>query len=316
MEEPTMTIRTYQPRDEVAQVAVYNEAAAKLPKFKPATVEETRRRCLALDFDPDTRFYAEEAGQVVGYMTFYANGRVSYPWCRPGHEAQAEPLFEHVLAAMRARGMSTAFAAYRADWPEPLRFFEACGFTRRREMLNFLLDLIDLPTPAAPLRKATRPLRREDVPAVLATGAGIVRARTAPELERHLFENPYFPAESAFVLPGAGPTPAAVAVLVDNPAYADPTQIDSAMPCFRLGAFGTEGMQTKRIHGVFSFLAADDRQLIPRGLDLLGHSAFRLDRSETSIVAAQVPSDATHLVGFYERFFRKQGSFPILERAL
>ncbi len=311
-----MSIRTYRPGDEVAQVAIYNEAAARLPKFKPARVEEVRRRCRADDFDPATRFYAEEGGEVVGYVTYHANGRVSSPWCRPGHESQAEPLFQHVLDAMRARGMASAFAAYRGDWPEPLGFFEAHGFIRRRDMLNFVLDLIDLPTPAAPLRNATRPLTREDLPAVLNLLPGVLRARTTSELEHHLFHNPYFPSESAFVLGPAGQTPAAVGLLIDNPAYADPTQVDSSMPCFRLGAFGTEGMQTKRIHGLFSFLVPADRQAVPLGLDLLGHAAFRLDGTETGIVAAQVPSDAQHLVPFYERFFRKQGSFPILERKL
>ena len=60
-------IRTYQPGDEAVQVAIYNEAAAELPKFKPNIVEEVARRCKAKDFDPTTRFYAEEGGSLVGY---------------------------------------------------------------------------------------------------------------------------------------------------------------------------------------------------------------------------------------------------------
>jgi hypothetical protein len=311
-----MHIRTYQPGDEAAQVAIYNAAAAKLPKFKAATVEEIRRRCQAPDFDPETRFYAEEKGQVSGYATFHANGRVSYPWCRSGHEHLAEPLFEHALDAMRGRGLRSAFAAYRGDWPEQMGFFEQHGFVRRRDMLNFVFDLIDLPTPAAPLKDAARPLRREDVPAVLALGSSVVRARTAEQLERHLLQNSYFGPDAAFVLRGSSPTPVAVGVLVSNPSYADPKQIDAAMPCFRLGAFGTEGMQTKRIHGLFSFLVAPERSVVPLALDLLGYAAFRLDRTHTGTVAAQVPSDALHLVGFYERYFHKQGGFPVLEREL
>ena len=35
-----MTIRTFQPGDDVAQVGIYNEAAGDLPKFKPATLDE------------------------------------------------------------------------------------------------------------------------------------------------------------------------------------------------------------------------------------------------------------------------------------
>jgi hypothetical protein len=310
-----MNIRTYQPGDEATQVAIYNEAAAGLPKFKAATVEEIRRRCQAADFDPGTRFYAEDGGQVVGYATFHTNGRVSYPWCRPGHTDVAGPLFEHVVEAMRARGLRSAFAAYRGDWSEQLAFFEQHGFVRRREMLNFVLDLLDLPTPASTLKEATRPLERADLPAVFELARGVTRAHSVEELGRHLFENPYFPAGSVYALRRSGPAVDAVAVLIDNPKYADPNQIDAAMPCFRLGAFGTEGMQVKRVQGMFSFLAAE-RQMMPLGLDLLGSAAFRLEHSDASTVAAQVPSDVPHLVTFYQRYFRKQGAFPILERAL
>ena len=39
-----MKIRTYAPGDDGAQVSIYNEAAATLPKFKAATLDEVRRR--------------------------------------------------------------------------------------------------------------------------------------------------------------------------------------------------------------------------------------------------------------------------------
>src|SRR5439155_5093241 len=107
--------------------SIYNEASAALPKFKAATLDEVRRRCKAADFDPGTRFFAIEDGMAVGYATFAANGRVSYPWCRKGQETQAEPLFAHVLQAMRGRGMTKAFAAYREDWTAQRDFFLAHG---------------------------------------------------------------------------------------------------------------------------------------------------------------------------------------------
>src|SRR5437762_13595013 len=107
-----MSIRTYQPGDETAQVGIYNEAAAQLPKFKPATLDEVRRRCLARDFDAGTRFYAVEGGRPVAYATFQLNGRVSFPWSRKGQERWAEPLLQHVLEAMRGRGLKRAFTAY------------------------------------------------------------------------------------------------------------------------------------------------------------------------------------------------------------
>src|SRR5436309_599973 len=121
-ERTTMNLRTYRPGDEQAQAEIYNEAAGALPKFKAATPEEVRRRCQAPDFDPTSRWYAEEGGQVIGYVAWHGNGRVSFPWCRPGHEGAAEGLLEQALDAMRRRGLRSAFAAYRADWPGPRDF--------------------------------------------------------------------------------------------------------------------------------------------------------------------------------------------------
>src|SRR5262249_29236398 len=100
-----MTIRPFTAGDEAAQVSIYNEAAADLPRFKPATLDEVRRRCRAPDFDPATRLFALANDRPAGYATFHPNGRVSYPWCRKGREELAEPLFEAVLAAMKQRGL-------------------------------------------------------------------------------------------------------------------------------------------------------------------------------------------------------------------
>jgi hypothetical protein len=313
-----MNIRTFQPGDESSQVAIYNEAAGALPRFKPATSPEVQRRCKARDFDPSMRFYAIEGGQPVGYVLFNANGRVSYPWCRKGHESLAGPLFQHLLEAMKQRGCRQAFAAYRADWTGINDFFRSHGFQQAREMVNFLLELTDMPTiPAVPAATVT-PLRREDLPAILALAPEALRIRTAAELEEHLFRNPYFGPESVIVLRERGAAaPAAVGVLVAEPAYADPHVLDSNMPCFRLGAFGTETMQTKRIRGLFSFLARNDGNLHSLGLDLLSHASLQLhDDDGIEAFAAQVPSDVPHLLKFYQRIFRKQGSFPVFERHL
>ena len=49
---------------------------------------------------------------------FQKNGRVSYPWCRPGHEQCAEPLFERVIQTMQQRRLPLALI--RAVAIEPL----------------------------------------------------------------------------------------------------------------------------------------------------------------------------------------------------
>ena len=46
-----MKIRTFLPGDDAAQVGIYNEAAAALPKFKAATLDDVRRRIHAPDHD-------------------------------------------------------------------------------------------------------------------------------------------------------------------------------------------------------------------------------------------------------------------------
>jgi hypothetical protein len=48
----------------------------------------------------------------------------------------------------------------------------------------------------------------------------------------------------------------------------------------------------------------------------MGYAAYLLRDTEVETFASQVPSDAEHLMGFYSRYFRRQGSFPILERDL
>ena len=182
---------------------------------------------------------------------------------------------------------------------------------------HYVIDLVDMPTPGAKPTLPVSPLLKADVPSVFQMGPEALRVSSAAELEQHLFHNPYFSPDALFALRyrPEGP-PLAVGILVQNPAYAHPKQVDAAMPCFRLGAFGTEGMSAKRINGLFSFFARTDRDVMPLGLDLLGLAAFRLQDSELDSFAAQVPSDVPHLQRFYQRLFRKQGSFPVLERKL
>jgi hypothetical protein len=312
-----ITIRTYEPGDDAAQVSIYNEAAADLPRFKPATLDEVRRRSRDASFDPAARFVAVVDGRPMAYATYQTNGRVSYPWCRKGHEDLAEPLFARVLESLKERGHARAFAAYRGDWDGPLRFFHSHAFQTRREMVGFVLDLVDMPTPPARPSSGIGPLRPEDLPTVLRLGAGVLRVQDSAALEKYLFRNPYFPSSALFALRNRGDgAPLAVGVTVANPAYTDPVQTDAGMPCFRLGAFGTEGLTTKRINGLFSLLAPAGPDLSPMGLDLLGYAAFRLQETEVATFGAQVPSDAAHLLRFYQQYFRRQGSFPVLERTL
>jgi hypothetical protein len=312
-----MLIRTFAPGDDIARVGIYNESAADLPKFKPATLDEVRRRTRPPEFDPTTWFVAVEGNRPVAYAGFQPGGRVSFPWTRRGFEAAAEPLFERVLSAVKERGISKVFAAYRGDWPAQRDFFLAHGFEARREMVNYVMDLAEMPTPAARASSTIGPLTAEDMPATLALAPTLFRANTPDELEKYLLHNTLFPAEAVFGFrPKQGDPPLAVGIIVDNPAYANPKQVDSAMPCFRAGAFGTEGQQVKRINGLLSLAVAGNRDVSPLALDLLSHATFLLQSSDVETLCAQVPSDAVQLIRFYKQYFRRQGSFPLYEREL
>jgi hypothetical protein len=313
-----VNIRTYGPGDDAIQVSIYNEAAAPLPRFKPATLGEVTRRSADPLYTGDTRFLAEVDGKPVAYATFQLNGRVSHPWCRKGHEALGEPLLAHVLQAMKARGLRKAWTAYRADWLAQLEFFRAQGFQLKREMVNYILDMVEMPTiPTSRPSSGVSPLQRDEIPAVWTLGLGLIRSATPAELDQHLLHNPYFPASCVFVQrKQAGNAPVGVGLVVTNSSYADSQELDSAMPCFRLGAFGTEGLTAKRVNGLFSFVAADTPEVGRIGLDLLAYAAYLMESSSSGTFAAQVPSDALHVKRFYDRYFRRQGSFPVLEREL
>jgi hypothetical protein len=312
---PSVRIRNFQVGDESVQAEIYNEAAALLPKLKLVTADDIRRRSRSRDFDPAARFLAEVDGNVVGYCGFHSSGRISYPWCRPGFEKVRQPLFERAIQALIAGGYHSAFAAYRADWPEVAQFLLDKGFRHVRDMVNFIISEADMPTRPSVHRNPLTPLQARDISAVAQMGQGILRTRSEESLRRHLFHNPYFSAESLFaVRDRSGEEPVAAGILVADITYANPADLDADMPCFRLGAFGAEEVQTKRVNGLFSFLTREGAETGPLALDLMGQALDQFEDTVGGTLAAQVPSDALHLLRFYERYFKRQGAFPVFER--
>lgn len=312
-----VTIRTFQPGDEVTQAGLFNVAANALPGFKPATGDDVRRRTRGRAFDPTARFYAEEGGQVVGYCVLEPDqGRVSYPWCKKGHEAVAGPLLDAAVRAARDRGLTRVFAAYRRDWEPVLRFLADRGFAHARDVINYWADPLDLPTQVLRSRLPISRLTREDLPAVAAMGRGVVRLPDE-KLAAYFFANPHFPAEAYFALrdPGTG-APTAVGIGLEVSTYADVRKVDPLAPCFRLGAFGTEGLNAKRVNGLFSFLVANPADALAAGSALLTEASQEMTEGSAAALAAQCPSDAPHLVGFYARYFREHGRFPVMEKEL
>ena len=311
-----MNIRTFQSGDEVAQATLYNGTAYLLPGFKPTTADEVRKVTRGRGFDPATHFYAEENGQVVGFCTLEAEaGRIGYPWCRKGHEAAAGPLFDATLAAAKSRGFATVFAAVRRDWHTVLKFFADRGFAVARDMINYWADPVDLPTMVNRTRLPINRLQRDDLPALAAMGKGVIRV-PAEKLDSYVFANPYFPAEAFLVLRSPDGTPLAIGIGLESSVYTDVKKSDPQAPNFRLGAFGTEGLTTVRVNGLFSFLVASPSQALTAGLALLSEASMEMTDGTVSALAAQCPSDAPHLIGFYTRYFKEHGRFPVLEKQL
>jgi hypothetical protein len=307
-----MPIRTYRPGDEEAQVRLYNLAAGGLPAFKPANVEEVARRYRASDPDPSSKLYAEEGGQVVGYAVLNPNGRVSYPWCLPGSEGVRGDLLEAVLSELRRRGVREAWAAYRADWAPVLDFFAGHGFSRSREMVNYVAEVSALPTTPVPEGCRLVPATDVGLSRLFPLGRGLF-SEGPDALESFFLANPYFEPSSLFALERTSDgEPLGFAVAVVNGAYADPTKLDAAMPCFRLGALGTESERHKRVNGLVSCLFATEQA----GEALLSEAALRFSAAGLAHAAAQAPSDQQALCAFYDQFFRRQGAFPIVSKAL
>jgi hypothetical protein len=311
-----MLIRTYRPGDEQAQARVYNAAAGTLPASKPASPEEIARRYEGDVDDPGSRYYAEVDGEVVGYAVFCASGRISYPWCLPGAEDVREPLLAAVLLEMNRRGMPEAWATYRADWSAVLEFLRVHGFVEKRQMINYLADVSRLPDRAElPEDRVIEPIGRGDVFHLAALTPRLFSSIEPRSLEAFFWENPYydFP-ESFFALKDRRDGRILGACLfVVSDRFADPSKIDAAMPCFRLGAFGTERERHKRVNGLFSCAFADESE----GDLLLSAPDWRRAREAgLAHVAAQAPSDAIALCAFYDRIFQRQGAFPILSRLL
>jgi hypothetical protein len=311
-----MPIRTYQPGDEHAQARIYNTAAGSLPGFKRATAEEISRRYPGGDPDPESRYYAIENGEVVGYAVFGSNGRISYPWCLPGAETSRQPLLETVLLEMRKRGIPEAWTAYRANWSSVHDFLGQHDFTEKRQMINYMAEAAQLPDEDhLAANRVVEPLIRADLPELIAVANGLLAGTDAEALERFFWDNPFYHfSESLFVLKQEDSGEIlGVSLLVVNDQFADPTKVDAAMPCFRLGAFGSERERHKRVNGLYSCVFINETES-----DRLLSATLRLQasRSVPTVIAAQAPSDAPALCAWYDRFFQRQGSFPIWSRRL
>jgi predicted N-acetyltransferase YhbS len=309
-----MIIRNWKPGDAEHEARIYNTAAARLPGFTAVSADEIRRGTSARTFDPNSRFLAEDDGQIVAYITFEPSGRVEMPWCLPGQEKMAHLLMSAALRALADRRLTRVYGACRSDWRDQIEFFEDHDFVHVRDMVNYTQSIGDLPTMFQRPGLDVSVVQPADVGTIQELAPGVLRLR-GKELANYLLKHNGFPADAIFVLRKDG-MPRGVGILIDDAAFANAENLDAKAPLFRFGAFGTEGLPTRRVNGLFSFLAPPGKDAILIGQDLLWYGTARMETNTFEMLAAQVPSDAVHLLAFYERYFRRQGSFPIFERDL
>src|SRR5258708_15922088 len=212
-----MLIRNCQPADAEHEATVYNTAAARLPGFRPVTIDQVRRAATSRTTDHTTRFCAEDGGRLVGYASFESTGRVNFPWCLPGHEKMAHQLFGAVLRSLADRKVRRAFAPCRADWADHIEFFEDHGFTKVRDVVNFTQSIADLPTMFQRPGLNVTMVRPEDVPAIEQLIPGFLRLH-GPELADYLLKNPAFPADAVYVLRRKDGSPLGLGILIDDAA--------------------------------------------------------------------------------------------------
>lgn len=313
-----LLVRSFRPGDESAQAEIYNAATTGLPGFKAARADEIARRYRTPDFDATSKFFAEVAGRVVAYATFSPNGRVSVPWCLPDASRHVDALFGVLLGTMRERGLRRAWAAYRDDWIGVREFLHRNGFDTAYEMLNYVTATANLFAPSAsPVQSSVRihPIERNRVSEIRSLEPTAFGVETVDELAAAWFDNPYFSSESLFGLSDSDGRLRAAGLLVTHPKFADPNAIDSAMPCFRLGAFGTEQQRTKRVNGLFTYVAEREYDRHWSAV-LLGEARRRLEVAGVTNVGAQCRSNRTRAIEFYDRHFQRQRSFPIYAREL
>lgn len=306
-----MPIRTYRPGDETSQAQLYNSAASGLPAFKPASADEIRRRYEAPGFDPTTVYYLVERDATIGYAVFGGNGRISMPWCLPGHEDRRDELLSAVLEEMAGRGIPTAWAAYRSDWLPVHAYFDGHRFEVVRRMVNYVASVDLLPRTALQPGWEIRPIETGDWCRAREIAPYLFPSE-ADELVAFYGRSPFFSEDSAYVLEDSTGRMMGLGLALVDARFAHPTQVDAAMPCFRLGAFGTETERHKRINGLFSFVAVDD----PSAAMILGEATRRFSNAGLTHASAQAPSDEPVLTDFFGRYFQIQGSFPIVSRTL
>jgi len=184
-------------------------------------------------------------------------------------------------------------------------------------MINYAVELAGLPRRSrVPSNRRIERLKPAELPRLLALAPRLFSGIDVQSVEQFFWNNAFYPfRDNLFALKDAksGEILGAYVLVIDD-RFADPTKIDAAMPCFRLGTFGTEQQRHKRVNGLFSCVFADEAE--GELLMMLEPVWSRASEAGLTHIAAQAPSDAPAACALYDLYFQRQGAFPILARRL
>ena len=134
---PNYQIRSYRSGDEIEQVEIDRQVVSNWLWPFGYTLDGMQRAIEHPDFDPNTRLYCFEHGDMVGH-TFAevhepdedGKRRASlwYPRVLPGHEAAIELLLENALERLRVRKVDIAETRASTMWPGSFELMTSLGY--------------------------------------------------------------------------------------------------------------------------------------------------------------------------------------------
>ena len=314
-----MTIRTFQAGDDAAQGRIYNEAAGRPAAVQARDAGRAAPPARGPDFDPGTRFFAWR-GRPARRLRHVPRQRPRQLPLVPQGPRGGAPSRSSRPSSTRCAGaaIAGAFAAYRADWPAAARVLRRPRLRARRARWSIRHRHRRHADAVGPLASHITPLTPADVPAVLRPGRASCaaddrrRARgstssTTPTSRRRRCSCCAAAAATSRRRRGAGRR---VAGATPTPAG---RSRHALLPPRGVRHRGADPSASTACSASSPPTRATCRRC---ALDLLGHATQRLQDTEVETLAAQVPSDAPHLLRFYKRSSAGRGVSRVFERPL
>ncbi len=312
------TIRSFTTGDDAARVGIFNEAAAGLPKFKPATLDEIRRRTHGRDFDPADAVLrrGQRAAAGIRYVSdqrarFASPGAARAANASPNRCSSASSGDEDSWSQAHLRRLSRRLDGQTtSSWP-------MASATRTTWSTSYWT----WPT-CRRLRPATAPgISAADARMTYPPWLPLCRTRWALPIWRpwnatSCTTRTFHPMPPSSLRGKTEGQLAAAGILIVNPAYADPTQVDCGHAVFPARGVRHRRNDDEAHQWPVQFPDAGRPRCQPARPRPARLCLADAGDTDVSTVAAQVSSAVPHLLRFYERYFRKQGSFPIFEREL